>query len=176
VALLLTFPIFMDENTIIILGSARKDGDTAAVVQELVELTDWPVIDLNDYHINYYDYSHENRTDDYLPLMRKLLAEYDTFIFATPVYWYAMSGIMKVFFDRFTDLLTIEKDLGRQLRAKKMAALSCSGGDNLGDDFWHPFRATAEYLGMKYLGDRHAMKKQSNEKKLQAFLAEIAES
>ena len=36
-----------------------------------------------------------------------------TIIFVTPVYWYAMSGRMKVFFDRWTDLLKIDKDTGR---------------------------------------------------------------
>ncbi|MCP4458779.1 MAG: NAD(P)H-dependent oxidoreductase [Cytophagales bacterium] len=38
---------------------------------------------------------------------------------ATPVYWYSMSGIMKVFLDRIYDVLTIEKELGRKLHGKK---------------------------------------------------------
>ena len=83
---------------LIILGSSRKDGDTKKVVDELVKLTGWDLIDLNDYKISYYDYEHKNLDDDYLPLMRKIIANYDVLIFATPVYWYSMSGIMKVFF------------------------------------------------------------------------------
>jgi hypothetical protein len=62
---------------------------------------------------------------------------------------------MKVFFDRITDLLTIEKDLGRQLRGKSMATLSCSVGNHLGDLFWLPFSETAKYLGMNYIGNLH---------------------
>lgn len=62
-----------------------------------------------------------SRNDDYLNLMKQILDKYETLILATPVYWYSMSGIMKVFFDRLTDLLTIEKELGRKLRGKKIA-------------------------------------------------------
>ena len=133
---------------LIILGSSRKDGDTKKIVDELIGISGWDFIDLNNYNISYYDYEHKNLDDDYLPLMRKIIAEYDVLIFATPVYWYAMSGIMKVFFDRITDLPDNEKDLGRKLRGKSMAAISCSVGDNLGENFWFPFSETAGYLGM----------------------------
>jgi len=147
----------MPSRKVIILGSSRKDGDTKVVVNQLLALSGWDLIDLNDYDISYYDYEHRNAGDDYLLLMRRLIEKYEVMIFATPVYWYSMSGIMKVFFDRFTDLLEIDKDLGRRLRGKKMAAISCSIGNHLGDAFWLPFRETAGYLGMKYLGDMHAM-------------------
>lgn len=140
---------------IIISGSSRNDGNTTAVVNILTHLSGWDTIDLNDYQISYYDYQHLNRDDDFLPLMRKIIGQYDTLILATPVYWYSMSGIMKVFFDRISDLITIEKDLGRKLRGKKMASISASGGNDLGELFWLPFRRSAEYLGMVYLGDLH---------------------
>ncbi len=38
-----------------------------------------------------------------------------------------------------------------------MAALSCSVGDNLGENFWLPFSETARYLGMNYLGNTHTI-------------------
>ena len=62
---------------------------------------------------------------------------------------------MKVFFDRLSDLLTIEKELGRKMRGKNMAALSCSGGGNLDNAFWLPFSNTAEYMGMNFLCGFH---------------------
>jgi multimeric flavodoxin WrbA len=142
---------------IIILGSSRKDGHTRKAVDRLRSLSDFDVIDLLDYNISYYDYRHKNENDDYMDLMRKILNNYDTLIFATPVYWYCMSGIMKVFFDRFTDLLDNEKELGRKLRTKNMAALSSSIGDHLGKKFWYPFIETAQYLGMNYLGNVHTI-------------------
>lgn len=160
---------------IIILGSSRKDGDTKKKVDELVKISNWDWLDLNDYNISYYDYEHKNLDDDYLNLMRQIIANYDVLIFATPVYWYSMSGIMKVFFDRITDLLDSEKDLGRKLRGKSMAALSCSVGDNLGENFWLPFSETARYLGMNYLGNIHTVANQNETENLQNFAAMIDE-
>lgn len=156
-------------NKVIIVGSARNDGDTAALVNKLKELADWDIVDLNDYDIGFYDYEHLNRQDDFLPLIKKLIDQYDTFIFATPVYWYAMSGIMKVFFDRISDLLTIEKALGRRLRGKNMAVISTSNGNNLGESFWLPFTASAEYLGMTYLANLHTISGRMNHDELNQF-------
>lgn len=160
-------------KTVVIIGSSRKGGDTAKIVDKLVRRSNWDLIDLNDYKIGYYTYEHKNRTDEYLPLMKKLVEKYDTFIFATPVYWYAMSGIMKVFFDRMTDLLEIEKEIGRKLRGKKMAAISCSNGNHLGAAFWLPFSETANYLGMEYLGNVHTITGEKNELKLTEFIGLI---
>ena len=81
-----------------------------------------------------------------------------------------MSGIMKVFFDRFTDLLTIEKELGRKLRGKKMAVMSCSIGENLGQIFWLLFSETAKYLGMEYIGNSHTITGENNELKITEFI------
>lgn len=161
------------KKKLIILGSSRKDGETRKTVDEIIKLSNWDLIDLNDYKIGYYDYEHKNLDDDYLPLMRKIIANYDVLIFATPVYWYSMSGIMKVFFDRITDLLDEEKDLGRKLRGKSMAAVSCSVGDNLGDNFWLPFSETSRYLGMNYLGNTHTVEGKDESDNLANFVAQI---
>lgn len=155
---------------VIIVGSSRNDGDTAALIEKLGKLTNWDVVDLNNYNIGYYDYMHKNKSDDYLGLMRQIITKYDTLIFATPVYWYSMSGIMKVFFDRLTDLLTIEKNLGKQLRGKKMAVISSSMGNNLGDSFWYPFSESAKYLGMQYLGNIHTVVGKNNDAKIVEFI------
>ena len=157
-------------NTVIILGSSRSNGDTKSIVDTIVKKTQWDVIDLNDYSFSYYDYNHKNRNDDYLELMRSIIEKYDALIFATPVYWYSMSGIMKVFFDRITDLLTIEKELGRQLRGKGMAVLSHSHSESPGDFFWVPFRKSADYLGMRYLGNVHTVHGDGNEVIINRFV------
>lgn len=140
---------------ILILGSSRSNGDTAKLTQFIQKRTDWKLINLKDYDISYYDYEHKNIADDFIPLMEDIIKEHDTIIFATPVYWYSMSGIMKVFFDRITDLITIRKDLGRTLKGKSMAAISCSIGNNLEDSFWLPFKLTAEYLEMAFIQGLH---------------------
>ncbi|WP_235819752.1 flavodoxin family protein [Flavobacterium davisii] len=106
-------------NSVIIVGSSRKNGNTARIAETIAKQYKMDVIDLSDYQFSYYDYENKNKTDDFLPLMKQIIKKYDTLLFATPIYWYSMSGIMKVFFDRFSDLIRIEKDLGRQLRQKK---------------------------------------------------------
>ncbi|GAA3577004.1 NAD(P)H-dependent oxidoreductase [Snuella lapsa] len=155
---------------VVIVGSSRNDGDTATFTKELIAQSKWDLINLQDFNFSYYDYHHENKNDDYLSLMKEVIEKYDTLIFATPVYWYAMSGIMKVFFDRFTDLLTREKELGRKLRGKKMAVISCSTGENLGSYFWLPFLETAKYLGMEYIGNIHTITGESSKRKIADFI------
>ena len=160
-------------KTVVIVGSSRNDGDTANITKQLIEKSEWDLVNLNDYEFSYFDYEHENRNDDYLNLMQLIVEKYETLIFVTPVYWYSMSGIMKVFFDRFTDLLTIEKELGRKLRGKKMAVMSCSIGENLGENFWLPFSETAKYLGMEYIGNSHTITGENNDWKITEFIKQI---
>ncbi|MEG1839620.1 MAG: NAD(P)H-dependent oxidoreductase, partial [Bacteroidaceae bacterium] len=91
----------MENKKIIILGSSRKNGNTTKIVDEIAKEHHIDVVNLSDYNISYYDYESKNIEDDFLPLIKKIIENHDTFIFATPIYWYNMSGIMKVFFDRF---------------------------------------------------------------------------
>ena len=163
----------MKTKTVIILASSRKNGDTAKLTDKLMRIGYFDRIDLNDYNISYYDYEHKNIDDDFLKLIRQLIDKYETFLFATPVYMYAMSGILKVFFDRITDMIDLEKELGRKLREKKMAIITSSVGDNLGDNFWLPFIANANYLGMRYVGNLHTVPNQFNNSQLKEFISRI---
>ena len=142
-------------KSVIIVGSSRKNGNTTKIVDELAKQYDIDIINLSNYNFSYYDYESNNRNDDFFQLIKGIIDKYDTLIFATPVYWYSMSGIMKVFFDRFSDLLQIEKETGRKLRGKNMAVLSNSNENKLDYDFYLPFKKSAEYLGMNYIGDQH---------------------
>jgi multimeric flavodoxin WrbA len=140
-------------KAIIILGSSDSNGKTRQLTDELIKNTDWDFVDLKTKNIQHFDYEYQNQADDFLPLITEIIENYDLLIFATPVYWYTMSGMMKVFFDRFSDLLKIHKPLGRQLRTRKMAVI-CSGADKvLVNGFYMPFRESAKYLGMEYLGE-----------------------
>ena len=142
-------------KVVFIVGSSRSDGNTMKIAQTIAQEHKIDVLNLSDYQFSYYDYENKNKGDDFLPLIQKCIKKYDTFVFATPVYWYSMSGIMKVFFDRFSDLLSIEKETGRKLRGKNMAVISNSGDDELDYDFYLPLRKSAEYLGMNYIGNQH---------------------
>lgn len=140
---------------IIILGSSNSKGDTYLVSKYLADKTNFPIIDLKEKNIAPFDYEFKNSDDDFLPLIRDIVHNYEIIIFATPVYWYTMSGTMKIFFDRISDCLKIEKETGRKLRGKKMAVLSCGSDKELIFDFYMPFKASANYLGMHYTGDVH---------------------
>lgn len=137
-------------SKIIILGSARSSGNTRKVVDDIVTQTPIDLIDLNELSIHPFQYERSHKDDDFIPLMEKLLT-YDTWIIATPVYWYSTSTIHKTFLDRLTDLLIHRKDLGRQLRGKKLYVLA-SYGTSLPDGFVDMFTQICTYLGMEYLG------------------------
>jgi multimeric flavodoxin WrbA len=145
----------MENRKVIIMGSSRSYGNTTRIVDEIANQFNIDVVNLNDYKFSYYDYESKNREDDFLPLIKNIIEKYDTLIFATPIYWYNMSGIMKVFFDRFSDLIRIEKETGRKLRGKKFAVISNSHDSEIDYDFYIPFRKSAEYLGMEFLGGNH---------------------
>ncbi len=137
------------------MGSSNPFGDTYGVCKSIVDRHGIKFQDLNELVIMPYDYDHENRDDDFLGFMKHVVDSYETIILATPVYWYTMSGIMKNFLDRFTDLLTIKKDLGRQLRGKSLLVLSVSKNDDCPEEYPKPFERSANYLGMDWKGYAH---------------------
>jgi len=140
---------------IIILGSANSTGDTFKMASYVSEKTDFPIIDLKTKDIGEFDYEFKNSGDDFIPLLKDIVKKYELIIFATPVYWYSMSGIMKTFFDRISDCLKTEKDTGRKLRGMDMAVISCGSDHELVEGYYMPFIESANYLGMDYVSDVH---------------------
>jgi len=147
---------------IIILGSANSQGDTFKHAHYLSQLTGFPMLDLKTKNILPFDYEFKNQEDDFLDTFKEIVDNYNLLIFATPVYWYSMSGIMKIFFDRISDCLKIHKDSGRKLRGKKMAVLSAGYDRELKPGFHMPFIESAKYLGMTYVGDTHLAEEKSD--------------
>ncbi|WP_223034304.1 flavodoxin family protein [Hanstruepera marina] len=145
----------MHKHGVIIQGSSRSQGNTNKIVTFITKKTGFDIIDLKSKNISNFDYDFKNQDDDFIPIMNEIVNKYDTIIFATPVYWYSMSGIMKNFFDRIADCLKIEKELGRKLRGKAMGVISCGSDSELKKGFEMPFVESANYLGMCYLGNFH---------------------
>ncbi len=142
-------------KVILIQGSSRSNGNTSKIANLLKKEINMDIVHLADLEIGHYDYEYKNSNDDFPPLMKRIANDYDLIIFATPVYWFTMSGIMKAFFDRISDSLRIDKDTGRKLRGKSVAALSCGSGSDESEGFFLPFKHSAKYLGMNYIGDIH---------------------
>ena len=138
-------------NVAVVLGTSKSDGNTRILVDAFIAKSDANIFDLSLFNISFFDYLHGNKSDDFLPLIHKLIA-YDHIVFATPIYWYSMSAQLKVFFDRLSDLLTIEKDLSRKLKGKSISVLS-TGFDLLCPDcFIKPFELTANYMDLIFKG------------------------
>lgn len=159
---------------IILQGSSRSDGDTAAVVKQLAQLLDYEVVDLRLLDFSDYDYQAKNSEDDFLPTIRHIVSHYDHMVWASPVYWYSMSAVMKRFLDRISDCLSTEKDTGRKFRGMSMSLVSVSN-DVRNEGFDVPFKLTADYLGMRYIGNQHVIIDNNHdiEQQLTALVAKL---
>ena len=138
-------------KTIIVFGSSNNEGNTSSVCKRVAQKISVDLINLNDFNIQPFNYDITQQNDDCFNLFKQIL-EYDQIIFATPVYWYAPSGQMKIFIDRFSDLLQLHKPQGRLLRTKHAAVIATGADDIPQMCFEEMFKNTFDYLGMKYLG------------------------
>lgn len=144
----------MVKKVIVILGSAREDSNTLSALKENLPFDDYELIDLTKFHIEHYTYDSGKPEDDFLKIADKM-ATAETIVFATPVYWYSMSGRLKVFLDRFSDLITTSKPLGRSLEGKFTYLFATGNSDRLPAGFEIPFKCTSQYLNMEYLGAQY---------------------
>ena len=139
----------------VLLASSRSAGNTRTLVDLVFPAGRFAFEDLHSLNVGFYSYENAHETDDFAPLIQRMLP-HDTWIIATPLYWYSMSAQAKTFLDRLSDLLSVHKDQGRQLRGKRLAVL-CSGTDpHAPKSFDEPFELTCAYLGMKFLGSHYA--------------------
>ena len=162
---------------IIILGSSNSNGTTKKIASFIGARTNFPIVDLNTKTIGKFDYEFKKKDDDFLPLIKQLVENYQMIVFATPVYWYTMSGTMKIFFDRLSDCLKTEKETGRKLRGMEMAIICCGSDQKLKRGFYMPFIETARYLGMTYVADMYCVEENGlpliNEAEADVFLKTI---
>ena len=136
-------------KAIVIFGSSRKNGNTMQVVRAVLGQKQIQVINISEQMINFYDYQHRNSNDHFIKIAEDMILS-DIIIFATPIYWYAMSGQLKIFFDRMTDLIQIRKDLGRALKGKECYVIASGTDPKLPPGFTKPFFLTCTYFGMRY--------------------------
>lgn len=144
-------------NAIALFASSRRNGNTGKFMDRIAAEMNIEVVDLSSSRISAYDYEHRNRDDDFEPLMKRVL-EFEHIIFASPVYWYAVSPPMKVFLDRITDLMELPDLLndGRRLRGKSAYVVCTSIYDEAPRPFTGSLTDTFAYLGMRFGGIAHA--------------------
>lgn len=124
-------------NIATILGSSRRDGNTEELAQIVTVGLPSQTIDLKELQIDpFQDFRHTEEgfqlaEDDYNHIVQAFMQN-DVLIFATPLYWYGMSGLMKAMFDRLSQALRDER-YGSQLKARMSsveAIVLIVGGDN----------------------------------------------
>lgn len=121
-------------NIGVFVGSSRREGNTEELVNRVIKNLDADVFHLLDYQIEpIVDMRHTEQgfslvDDDAEDLVKKMLG-YDLLIFATPLYWYTMSGHMKNFIDRWSQFLRSEALDFLPRMKKKQAYLIVTSGD-----------------------------------------------
>lgn len=122
-------------KTVVIHGSTRENGNTEYLTYQAISKEAGTHIYLRHHHIEpITDYRHTAEgfppaTDDHEKIIDQVLA-HDTIVFSTPIYWYSMSGIMKIFIDRFSQILrTPEYAHFREELKNKTVYLIAVGGD-----------------------------------------------
>jgi multimeric flavodoxin WrbA len=136
---------------LVILGSARAEGKTRRAVDLAFPQGAARLMKLPDFVIGGYSYDHLNAGDAFGAIADAMVAS-EKIVFATPVYWYAMSAPMKVFFDRLSDLTENRKAQGKALKGKSVWMIATGTDTDLPEGFEIPFSRTAGYFGMHYRG------------------------
>lgn len=134
-----------------ILGTAEGHSNTEEFLKNTYSDKKLEIVDLSNTIISPYKYT-KKPNDKFLEIIKDAIKS-DLIVLATPVYWYSMSGSMKNFIDRFSDLLSPDhKNLGEALYGNKMKIL-CTGSDvGIPFGFEASISATAIYFGIDYLG------------------------
>lgn len=136
------------EKVLVILGTSRDESNTLKALYSDLPFKKFDLVELHKKKIQPYDYEHRHN-DDFLKISQQML-DADIIVFATPVYWYSMSGTLKQFFDRLTELITTSKEIGRGLAHKKTYLLATGSDLEMPSGFEIPFQKTSEYFGMNY--------------------------
>jgi multimeric flavodoxin WrbA len=140
------------QRAIIVVGTARANGNTAFAAQRLLSNLglDVAILDLASLELDGFRYGGTADRDGFKDAIREVL-KYRHVVFATPVYWYAMSGVLKAFVDRLTDLLQEpNKELGRELAGRDAWLLATGTDPRLPAGFTAPFALTAGYFGLRW--------------------------
>ncbi|WP_087973733.1 flavodoxin family protein [Oceanobacillus rekensis] len=116
-------------------GSTRDNGNTELLTYQAVPKEKGTHIYLRDYNVlPIIDQRHDESgfdvvEDHHKDLINQMLS-HDVIVFSTPIYWYSMSAPMKIFIDRWSQIL---RDPGyvhfREELSKKKAYLIAVGGD-----------------------------------------------
>lgn len=141
-------------------GSSRDQGNTEFMLKLLLQGVEANILDLRKYNIEpIIDQRHDlngfqSVQDDYDTVISQVI-DHDLLIFATPLYWYGMSGRMKNFVDRWSQSLRDIRYDFRKIMSEKQAFSVIVGGDQVhvkALPLVQQFALIYDFMGMKNLG------------------------
>ena len=158
----------MQKKILVLSGSPKKDGNTAALIEWFCEGARANGARVEIVHTAFLKYKSNGCTscrmcqkrveyecvikDDAQPVLKKM-AEVDVIVMATPLYFFGASAQLKLVFDRMFSLYKWDNKAGTMetpLKGKTLVVLASAFEDVGLDALAKPFRLTAEYTGMKY--------------------------
>ena len=159
----------MPEKILILNGSPKKDGNTAALAEWFAEGAcakgaRVEIIRAADLKLKYSGCTSCRACqkmkeygcvikDDLQPVLRKM-ARADVVVMATPLYFFGASAQLKAVFDRMFSLYKWDNAAGTMktvLKGKKFILLASAYEDVGLDALKKPFELTAKYTGMNFL-------------------------
>jgi GrpB-like predicted nucleotidyltransferase (UPF0157 family) len=148
------------QKILIVVGSSEGHQNTKKYSLDCFSNQNHEVVDL--FESGLQAYSYKKVPDDVFFRTVEKIIQADLTVLATPVYWYSMSGVMKDFLDRFSNLMSgPNKNLGESLYGKKVMLLATGSDLKLPMGFEVPFVSTAIYFGMDYLGAQYRSSQES---------------
>ncbi|WP_027410438.1 flavodoxin family protein [Anoxybacteroides tepidamans] len=147
-------------NILVLNGSSRENGNTEQLINVLLEGVAHTRIDLRNFSIRpIVDKRHTpggftEVADDYDQII-ELVRQHDVLIFATPIYWYGMTGQMKLFVDRWSQSLRDPRfSFKEEMKAKKAFVAICGGDDPYikGLPLIQQFQYIFQFVGLEYMG------------------------
>jgi multimeric flavodoxin WrbA len=167
-------------STLIIYCSYRRKGNTSILIKFIKSIKkNCSVINLGHYNIEYYNYRNRYNSTDFLFIVEKML-NYDNIIFMSPVYWYTVSAELKVFIDRFSDLLTVHKSTGKKLKGRNIYLVTQGFFAKKDPELASFLKKTCNYMGMNFKKYEHigikndGLLKNTMKEKMKKFLLTLS--
>jgi multimeric flavodoxin WrbA len=150
-------------EVVVLFGSPRRKGNTIELVSAMTERFragghHVRILYLNDMHIRPCQGCRACmeegvcKINDDMKDVRKYILEADLIVYATPVYWFTVSGQLKIAMDR--SLAFLDKEHKSRIRGKKAVTIMTSGSDDeaVCAPALDTFRQTLNLLGLTYSG------------------------
>ncbi len=130
-------------NKVLILnGSARRQGNTRFLIDQVNEILQEKGMEPRILHLHELNINHCRgcfwcykgfplrcvQDDDDMNRIYPYVIEADTIVFASPIYWFNYSGLLKLFIDR---LVALHVKGGHKLDGKRFAAVFVYGDTNV---------------------------------------------